>query len=381
MFGWWQHLVASTCSAVLSRLITYPLDTLRVRVQSSSQDGHDIDGRGSARGGWQQLRLAIADVPIASLYNGLAVALVFSAPAVTLYMGTYDGLKWLLVDQLQWLTYDAFLCHIVGACAAEVVSNLMWTPMELIKSQMQAGRQHKSTSDAAFHDDIPFTLLTADTPDAHEQHDAAAAAAVDEQLLEPGNRHRKTPSPVEALTWRDACRIAYGIWRTHGPLGLLRGYWLGVYIYAPYSCIYFVVYERIKPMLLRWTTTAGTALIIDANTTYPVWIYLLGSAVACTMGAALTNPLDVVRTRWQVAHGHDRAVAHANHWFDMAVYLWRHEGRWRALMRGVWARVLSMVPGTVLGWTIFEMFRVYYTTPTIVSAATVSSLATSSLLI
>ncbi|KAI8048630.1 mitochondrial carrier domain-containing protein [Syncephalis plumigaleata] len=349
MFGWWQHLVASTCSAIISRLVTYPLDTLRVKIQSSRVK-QDEDYKPES--GWLQLRHSLKGVSVSSLYNGLAVALVFSAPALTLYQGTYDGVKWLLVDTLRLLTHDAFLCHILGACAAEVVSNLMWTPMELIKSQMQAGKRKTGEVFYDNDDSIPFTLLTTDAARTSEhQHHHHEEGEIDQTSGIAIGR---------SLTWRDACRLAYGIWRNDGLLGFLRGYWLGVFIYAPYSIFSL--------------TSAASATIIDDNTHYPMWIYLFGSAIACMIGAILTNPLDVVRTRWQVSHGDDRAVARANNWLSVAAHLWQYEGRWRAFMRGVWARVLSMVPGAVLSWTIFEMFHVYYTTPTAAIATSSTSL-------
>ncbi|KAI9594593.1 mitochondrial carrier domain-containing protein [Syncephalis fuscata] len=315
MFGWWQHLIASSCSAIISRFLTHPLDTLRVRIQSSQAHNTQAHKHDS---GWQQFKQSLHGVTLANLYNGLAVALSFSAPAFVLYQGTYDGVKWLLVDALHLLTYDAFICHILGACAAEITSNLIWTPMELIKSRMQAV---KDKNENTLTENIPFTLLVTDP----------------EVMYDTWDNHEQPEH--NSLGWRDACRLAYSIWKTNGMLGFLRGYWLGVFIYAPYSCIYFVIYERIKP----------------------------------AFGAALTNPLDVVRTRWQVSHTNDRAVSSANDWLSVAIHLWRYEGRWRAFTRGVWARVLAMVPGAVIGWTIFEMFRVYYTTPEVATIKIVSA--------
>jgi hypothetical protein len=77
------------------------------------------------------------------------------------------------------------------------------------------------------------------------------------------------------------------------------------------------------------------------------------AAASALAGVVLTNPLDVVRTRFQVAGAAGanapRSVAR------VALELWRNEPRRLVLaMRGVMARAAALVPDLTIGVVVFE---------------------------
>lgn len=128
-----------------------------------------------------------------SLYRGLGITLLFSVPALTLYLTTYEWVK-------SWLDLVPLLTHAVAGCCAELAAGLFFTPMEVIKSQLQIDHLQTST------------------------------------------------------TWSLAKSIA----RQEGLAGFYRGYWITIAVFLPHTVIYFVIYEQLKAM---WTVEEQTFFV------------------------------------------------------------------------------------------------------------------------
>lgn len=110
-------LTASVSSSLLSRLICYPLDTIAVQHTSST-------------------RRPLLSVPLSSYYRGLPVSLVITTPAVALYLCTYRQSKETLTPYLG----DTTITYVSAGVVAEVVSSLLWTPLEVIKARLQISK-------------------------------------------------------------------------------------------------------------------------------------------------------------------------------------------------------------------------------------------------
>ncbi|GAO46192.1 mitochondrial carrier [Saitoella complicata NRRL Y-17804] len=114
-------IAASSAGALCSRLIMHPLDTLRIRTQTS---------------------LPIFPLgPLPSLYRGLPITLI-SVPALSLYLSTYREAKTQLENR-GW--GDGSATYLMSGTAAEVVSSFVWTPMENAKARMQIGESGGGT--------------------------------------------------------------------------------------------------------------------------------------------------------------------------------------------------------------------------------------------
>jgi solute carrier family 25 S-adenosylmethionine transporter 26 len=81
--------------------------------------------------------------------------------------------------------------------------------------------------------------------------------------------------------------ITRQIWSIHGPVGLYRGFGITLLREIPFTSIQFPLYEALKQY---WSITMGTP-------PSPLEAALCGSA-AGIVAAALTTPLDVIKTRW-----------------------------------------------------------------------------------
>lgn len=121
------------------------------------------------------------------LYRGIGITLLFSVPALSLYLTCYEYVKTTLDTwDIAWLAHDALLNHAISGCFAELSAGLFFTPMEVVKSQLQIIR-HTTT-----------------------------------------------------------LALAKRIADNEGVKGFYKGYWITIAVFLPHTVTYFVVYEQLK---------------------------------------------------------------------------------------------------------------------------------------
>ncbi|RKP34907.1 mitochondrial carrier domain-containing protein, partial [Dimargaris cristalligena] len=292
-----------TLAAVASRLCTHPLDTIKTRIQAD---------QGQVQPNWRTVvRHTLTTEPVRSLYRGLPVALGFSIPALTTYLTTYEAVKEGLHHHHSMGNYA------VSAMCAEMLSGLIWTPMEVMKNRLQVIRRT-----GPLGPEIPLR----------------------------GGSH--------------TLALASQIYRTQGIAGFFRGYWLSIAVFVPHTVIYFVTYEKLKswwahrwsPSQSSWDNPSaaggkGDSVLASAPALappLPFYGYLTCASMACVLSASISNIFDVVKTKWQVNQilG-DRLMR----------YMWRHEGGYRAFSRGMLARVIWMTPSVTISMTTYEWLK------------------------
>ncbi|KAI8341339.1 mitochondrial carrier domain-containing protein [Chlamydoabsidia padenii] len=206
------YLFASSVAAVTARLVTYPIDTIKIRIQASTQK--------------ITIKEALMDHSFFSLFDGLWVTLVMCVPALSVYLATYDSTKLILSTQLGWSMLSIWT-HLVSGCMAEVLSGLFFTPMEVIKGRMQ----NRQNSDSGL-------LLSHDT--AKDNHTTASCIK--------------------------------STYSNEGLKGFYKGYWITLFVFVPQTVIYFVVYEQLKltmepglPTYLICSIVASTISVAVCN--------------------------------------------------------------------------------------------------------------------
>ncbi|OBZ81516.1 putative mitochondrial carrier C4G8.08, partial [Choanephora cucurbitarum] len=117
-----------------------------------------------------------------SLYRGIGITLLFSVPALTVYLVCYEWSK-LYLDAIG-LPKDVLLNHAISGSLAELAAGIFFTPMEVIKSQLQIN-------------------------------------------------HQSTWQLVQMM-------------RLEGLASFYRGYWMSIAVFLPHTVTYFVVYEYLK---------------------------------------------------------------------------------------------------------------------------------------
>lgn len=162
--------------------------------------------------------------------------------------------------------------------------------------------------------------------------------------------------PLEVVRQRQqtsACGVGRGslatavlIARVEGPLALYRGFGVTQAVWAPFNAVFLPLWEGGKRYGMRVNGCDSAALPIE---------WELGSALcASAIAAAISNPMDVVKTRLQVA-GESNAAAPVP--FRGAVHAARSIYEAEGLLgftRGIGGRVLWVAPSTMVMFAAFD---------------------------
>ncbi|PRP80668.1 mitochondrial substrate carrier family protein, partial [Planoprotostelium fungivorum] len=225
---------------------------------------------------------------VSALYKGFPIVGVCTVPAHALYFGGYEWAK----KNLQSTVGDekkSSWVHLISGAWADICGSLVWVPMDVVKQRLQIQQNKEAKYRGSWH-----ALKT--------------------------------------------------IIREEGPLGLYRGFLPAIATFGPFVAIYFTVYEQLKRAAKDITNSKDVRDI-------PFWSQLISGAAAGAFSAAITCPMDVIKTRVQVSKkdGHNGA-------WKILQRTMREEGV-RAFTRGMGARILWIAPGTAVTIALYEQFR------------------------
>ncbi|KAJ3119827.1 hypothetical protein HK098_005105 [Nowakowskiella sp. JEL0407] len=223
-------LFSSAVAAFISRLVTHPLETVKIRIQSGTLANVNP---------LAALYLIITNEGWRSLFSGITIALTFSIPALTTYITSYDYLK-PFIAHLFGLSVTNAIVHLISGALSETISAVFWTPMEVIKARLQTSNSSVSTAS-----------------------------------------------------------MIRSIYNAEGIAGFYRGYFLGIAVYVPHSIVFFIVFEQLKMLFSKTLFDPSQPLEIDQS--LPVWAVLVSSMIAAACAGAVSNFVDVIKTKWQIA--------------------------------------------------------------------------------
>jgi len=151
---------------------------------------------------------------------------------------------------------------------------------------------------------------------------------------------------IEAQVKADALTARYGgswnalvtILRTEGLYGLYRAYWVHQLTWAPFNGLYFLCYD--------------TAKDFARQRDLPQWWC---APTAGVLASAATNPMDLVKTRLQVAMSNPQIFDYTGT-VDATVKIVRREG-FLALFDGVLSRVLLLTPRLTIAVSSYEYIK------------------------
>ncbi|KAI9301137.1 mitochondrial carrier domain-containing protein [Cunninghamella echinulata] len=327
-------IFASSIAALTARICTHPMDTIKTRLQANNKP--KLSGQTYKEWIYHSI-LCNTDTNIKSttttstanikkllivrhLYSGLPVTLLFSVPALSVYLSCYEATKRYL-DHSNILGYQQLGNHMISGGMAEIMAGTLFTPMEVLKNQLQTAPSSSST-----------TSTTANT----------------------------------------TVQLAKRIYQQEGIAGFFKGYWMGLVVFLPHTMIYFSTYEYLKLKCANYyTKKKNMSTIIDHHhqsnkndnfkiddyaSHLPWTYYLISSSIASFISSGLSAPLDIIKTRWQVSAS-DQGKAYRQGPLDIAKQLWKQEGQWRGFTKGIAARVLWAIPTTAISMTVFESIK------------------------
>ena len=291
-------------------MLLYPLDTLKTNLQADAGLHTKQSPLRAAR------QLIGTSGGIRSLYRGFWVSNIGTAPATVAYLTVYNEMKgW---GQRYCKARDispgvsSVLVPFLAGATADISSLALYTPFDVLTTHMQ-----RQSSKATYTGNV--------------------------------------------------VTIARNVYRTEGGKGFFRGFSAAALTYTPTSAIWWPSYEVLKrtlsPLFLNKeelrdldkslassSDSVDSEKLMSSASRRMAVVVALSGVLAGAIAYALTNPMDLVRTRMilqQETYG-------KKHVLSVLREVARREGV-KSLFKGVVARVMSAAPASALGSFTYEL--------------------------
>ena len=147
-----------------------------------------------------------------------------------------------------------------------------------------------------------------------------------------------------------------GIWQTAGPKGFYQGYLSQISRDVPFRACQLVSYELVKSNYIKFTTkrseggdsSSTSGECATSTRRLMAWEGMVVGAIAGSISAAVTNPLDVLKTRMMTGQAYGAASV-----IPAIQAILAKEGP-RALFAGVVPRVVYVGPSSAIFFLVYE---------------------------
>lgn len=140
------------------------------------------------------------------------------------------------------------------------------------------------------------------------------------------------------------------IYKTEGMAGFFRGYWMGIVVFLPHSIVWWVSYEQAKSKLMAQFPADNMFLVNN----------MMAAGTASVAASTCTNFLDVIKTRQQLAYSKEIGGLRPDDKqgvLRIAYNLVKEGGLFRAVFKGLSARLVCAVPSSMFTMAIVEMMH------------------------
>ena len=369
-----NQFLAGGVSGLLSRAATHPVDTIKSQMQVSnlvvtrrSTERNGCDSTSHRRPILTSARLLNAKRAIQNLYRGFGAAALGAPMASGMYFLGYETTKKTLKkirrerrregafndddheeEEEDNKTTIYMIDNIITGVVAQAFAGIAYTPVDVVKERMQVSSV------------LPTNLKTNNGVDYRNAFDALKTIVKNEGIKN----------------------------------GLMRGYWAQNFVWWPWSACYFVAYEKGLEIFRRnnhdnksslrvdddnggvfggdaersnFESSSSSSSVKSSSSLYREgrWYennispHAVSAFAAATCATILTHPLDLCKTRVQTMtnnnnnNNNNKKVMTLRTVFKDVV---RKEGV-LALYRGVFARVLSVAPGSAISFYAYESIR------------------------
>lgn len=238
------------------------------------------------------LRSSISSEGMGVLYRGFGVVAVGTIPAHALYFGGYEMTKRHLAQYIDTSSsFQVASSHFAAGLVAELGGALVWNPMDVVKQRVMV-------------------------------RDSASGL----------------------VDYQSSLRGVRTVLQKEGLRGFYHGFGPALAVYGPFVGVYFTAYEEFKAAFAR-------TLQVDPSSLSSL-VHLPCGFAAGGLAAALTCPLDVIKTRVQVASRNP----HGQSAWQLAKDIHRNEGK-AAFLKGISARVLWIAPASAITIASYELLK------------------------
>jgi solute carrier family 25 citrate transporter 1 len=342
----WHGLVAGAASGLAARVVTFPADTVKARlqVQGAAAAAGGAAAAPHYRGALDAARCMLLREGPPSLYRGFGAVLLGVLPANAAYFGGYEAAKGLVPPG-----WGAAGDMATGA-AAQLLAGAVYTPVDIVKERMQV----QAIMGGAYKYRGPLhalrSLLAEGAPGEAGGGGGGGGSGGGGGGGGGGRASRSSSGGGGGGASHSSggggggAAPAAARWRFGG---LFRGYWATNAVWLPWNVLYIAGYEAARQQAAHARGVAGPDAL-------PAWDVAGCSAAAAAAAALVTHPGDVVKTRLQVLTATPQgrgltAVA-------VARRMWAAEGG-AVFWSGLSARLLNIAPGCALSWALYEQIK------------------------
>ena len=144
---------------------------------------------------------------------------------------------------------------------------------------------------------------------------------------------------VHGSIYRSIYHCATSVYRSEGLTAFYVSYPTTLSMTIPFTAIQFTAYESISKVL-------------NPGKKYDVATHITAGGLAGAVAAAITTPLDVVKTLLQTrGTSRDLEIRHASGLWHAASIIYSRSG-WTGFFRGLRPRVLTTMPSTAICWFV-----------------------------
>ncbi|KAL9651850.1 hypothetical protein ABK040_000197 [Willaertia magna] len=345
-----NHLVSSTLSGCIARLVLHPIDTVKSRLQvqitnpellnklktpllfegaSSSLQSAEINA--TYRSTFHAVKMILQYEGLRGFYKGLGASLIFTGPANTLYLTSYEFCKNYLSKNYFAEGKNVALTHLISGFFAESISCIFWVPHDILKERLQIQRSNQVSL-----------------------------------------------SKLIKIIQQD------------GLLQLYKGYFITLGSFGPFSAIYFLSYEKCKNFFIQQqqhnynnhysilhgrdskSFTEIKEELMEDNNNNPVILpfstVLFCGGISAGFSSFCTLPLDVIKTRFQVQRrmqqqqslkmATEENIMYYKNFFDAVYKISKYEG-YTAFWKGLTSRVLYAAPNSALIMALCKLITIF----------------------
>ena len=153
---------------------------------------------------------------------------------------------------------------------------------------------------------------------------------------------------VHGAVQSNVLRCGRDIMKREGPSAFFVSYPTTLILNIPFQMIQFPTYEFFRREFLHVRN-------LDAQS-YDPMSHVLSGGIAGGLAAALTTPIDVIKTTLQTRGLSEEALNKVSGVSDAIRFVFKERG-WSGFVRGLSPRVLTHVPATAICWTCYEYLK------------------------
>eukprot|EP00184_Porphyridium_aerugineum_P006018 CAMPEP_0184695942 /NCGR_PEP_ID=MMETSP0313-20130426/3399_1 /TAXON_ID=2792 /ORGANISM="Porphyridium aerugineum, Strain SAG 1380-2" /LENGTH=393 /DNA_ID=CAMNT_0027154471 /DNA_START=99 /DNA_END=1280 /DNA_ORIENTATION=- len=324
-FTFLEHMAAGALAGMAEHIFMYPVDTIKTRMQvyssattglNSLSDMTHVKPTQVIRHPKNSMTYVLGQVlkeeGFRGLWRGVGAVAVSAGPAHAVYFSMYEAMKskWMHNEDMQKRHVPDAVGHAMAGAVATITSELIMSPWDVVKQRMQIGA-------------APYT----------------------KNGLIPTVRY---------------------IYSNHGMKAFFAGLQTSLVMSVPFSAIQLTLYEAVKSAIVSFRSIELRATLttqasghaeheyIHVRAPFSVWDHCIAGGLSGAAASALTNPLDVVKTRLQTQG--EKGARRYKGMRHAITHIWMEE-RFAGFLRGIQPRMLFHAPAAAICWTTYELCK------------------------